>query len=50
MNKSIALGHVKPEHSAVGTKFEVRGTVNTTAVVHGLPFYDPEKKRPRGMA
>lgn len=47
MNKSIALGHVTPEHAAVGTKFEVRGSLNTTAEIHSIAFYDPEKKRPR---
>ena len=47
MNKSIALGHIDPAHAAPGTKLDVRGNMNTTAVIHSLPFYDPEKKKPR---
>jgi len=47
MHGSIALGHVTPGNEAIGTKLEVRGTVNTTAVIHSLAFYDPEKKKSR---
>jgi aminomethyltransferase len=47
MHGSIALGHVTPGNEAIGTKLEVRGTVNTTAVIHSLAFYDPEKKASR---
>jgi len=47
MHGSIALGHVTPGNEAVGTQLEVRGTVNTTAVIHSLSFYDPEKKASR---
>jgi aminomethyltransferase len=47
MHGSIALAHVTPGNESVGTKLEVRGTVNTTAVIHSLSFYDPEKKMSR---
>jgi len=47
MHGSIALGHVTPGNETIGTKLEVRGTVNTTAVIHSLAFYDPEKKKSR---
>jgi aminomethyltransferase len=47
MHRSIALGHVTPGNEAIGTKLEVRGTMNTTAVIHSLTFYDPEKKMSR---
>lgn len=46
MGKSLALCHVKPGASAVGTKLEVRGGgVDTTATVERIPFHDPEKTR-----
>ena len=49
MGTCLALGHLPPELTAVGTKVDVRGDVNTTAVVEALSFYDPEKKRVRGL-
>jgi aminomethyltransferase len=49
MGKCLALGHLPLELTAVGTKLEVHSDdINTTAEVASLPFFDPEKKRPRG--
>lgn len=49
MGKCLALGHLPPELTAVGTKVDVRSDdISTTAEVVSLSFYDPEKKRPRG--
>lgn len=45
MQKSLALGHVKPD-VPVGTVLKVTGDgIDTTATVSKLPFYDPGKTR-----
>ena len=49
LKKSIALCYLKPGID-VGTKVEVKGSIDCTATVSALPFYDPEKLRPRGLA
>ena len=44
MNKSLALAHVEPSASTVGTLLELKGdNISCTAVVENLPFYDREK-------
>ena len=45
VNKSLALGMVRPEHSAVGTEFEIKilGKIFKAVVVPESP-YDPENK------
>jgi glycine cleavage system aminomethyltransferase T len=49
MGKCLALGHLPPELTAVGTRLDVRSDdINTTAEVASLSFFDPEKLRPRG--
>lgn len=46
MNKSLALCHVRPDLSQVGTELVVRGSdLETTATIERIPFYDPAKKR-----
>lgn len=46
MKKSLALVHLAPEASAIGTKLRVEGeNVKCNAVVERIPFYDPEKTR-----
>lgn len=51
MDSSLALVHLTPSATTVGTELEVRGdTVSCDARVERIPFYDPEKKRPRGVA
>ena len=50
LQQSIALCYLNPEAAAEGTQLEVRGAVNCAATVSALPFYDPEKLRPRGLA
>lgn len=46
MNKSLALCHVRPDLSQVGTELVVRGSdVETTATIERIPFFDPEKER-----
>jgi len=49
LNKSVALCYLKPGIE-VGAAVEVQGAVNCSATVSALPFYDPEKLRPRGLA
>jgi dimethylglycine dehydrogenase len=45
VNKSLALGMVRPEHSAVGTELEIKilGKIFKAAVIPESP-YDPENK------
>jgi aminomethyltransferase len=51
MQRSLAFAHVLPSAAEVGTKLEVRGeNVSCDARVESIPFYDPQKKRPRGLA
>jgi aminomethyltransferase len=51
MNSSLALVHLEPSAAAIGTKLEVKGeNMSCNATVETIPFYDPEKKRPRGLA
>ena len=46
MKKSLALAHVEPAVSAVGTTLELRGeNVSCAATVANIPFYDPGKAR-----
>ncbi|GAB4297399.1 MAG: aminomethyltransferase family protein [Roseovarius sp.] len=46
MRKSLALAHVKPAHSAPGTRVQIEGEgVSCTASVVRTPIYDPEKTR-----
>jgi aminomethyltransferase len=49
LKKSVALCYLKPG-TAVGTQVEVKGESNFSATVSTLPFYDPEKLKPRGLA
>ena len=45
VNKSLALGMVKPEHSAIGTELEIKilGKLFKATVIPESP-YDPENK------
>ena len=44
MQKSLALGHVALDNSAVGTSVQVEGEgLSTSAVIAGTPIYDPQK-------
>lgn len=46
MQRSLALGHIRPDNSKHGTIIDVRGDgVSTTATVARLPFHDPDKRR-----
>jgi glycine cleavage system T protein (aminomethyltransferase) len=46
LKKSLALVHVAPEASAIGTKLRVEGeNVSCDAVIERTPFYDPDKTR-----
>ena len=46
MKKSLALAHVEPAVSAVGTTLELQGeNVSCAAIVANIPFYDPGKTR-----
>ena len=46
LGKSLALAHVSPEASAIGTKLTVNGgNIETTATVLAMPIYDPQKER-----
>jgi len=46
MNKSLALGHIRPDASVAGTKLQViGGDIDCSAEVATLPFYDPQKLR-----
>lgn len=47
LKKSIGFGHFKQFAAEVGTPIVIHGPVTVTAKVAPLPFYDPEKKRPR---
>lgn len=49
LKKSVALCYLKPGSSKIGTKVEVQGAVNCSATVSALPFYDPERLKPRGL-
>lgn len=54
LNKTIALARVAVQHAEPGTRLEV-GKLDgqqkrLPATVVPFPFYDPEKKRPRGLA
>lgn len=51
MQKSLAFCHIVPSASEPGTNLEVRGeSMTCDATVDAVSFYDPEKKRPRGLA
>lgn len=46
LGKSLALAHVSPQASQVGTALQVSGDgIDTTAVVVAMPVYDPQKAR-----
>ena len=46
MQKSLALCHVAPNAAAEGTQLALEGeTMQCTATVSRIPFYDPEKTR-----
>ena len=46
MKKSLALVHLSPEASEIGTKLRVKGDgIDCTATVGLTPFYDPDKTR-----
>ena len=54
LNKSIALCRIATQHADSGTRVEV-GKLDghqkrLPATVVSFPFYDPEKKKPRGLA
>jgi len=54
LGKTIALCRIAVQHSAIGTEVEI-GKLDghqkrIPATVVRFPFYDPEKKRPRGLA
>ena len=46
LGKSLALAHVAPSASAVGTKLSVSSeSINTSARVVGMPIYDPSNSK-----
>lgn len=46
MNKSLALGHIRPDAAVAGTGLQVvGGDIDCSAEVASLPFYDPQKLR-----
>ena len=46
MKKSLALVHLTPDASEIGTKLRVKGDgIDNTATVESTPFYDPDKTR-----
>ncbi len=46
MKKSLALVHLAPSATAIGTKLQVQGDgVAYTATVERVPFHDPDKSR-----
>jgi len=50
LKQPLALAHVKRPHFAAGTKVEIEVTVEhrrrrAEAIVHPLPFFDPERKK-----
>ena len=50
LKKSLALAHVRAPHYAPGTRVELEVTVEhrrerADAVLRGLPFFDPERKK-----
>lgn len=49
LRKSIGFAHVQQFAAEVGTPLVIHGPVTVTAEVVKLPFYDPEKKKPRGL-
>lgn len=51
LQKSLAWAKVKPSHSEMGTRFEVKDSAGNTCTATIVPFpvYDPEKLRTRAM-
>jgi aminomethyltransferase len=50
LKRSLALAHLRAPHFAEGTNVEIEITVEhrrqrASAIVHKLPFFDPERKR-----
>jgi aminomethyltransferase len=43
--KSMAIARLRPDQAEHGVPLGVRGSVETRAVAHRLPFDDPEKKK-----
>ena len=50
MRKAIGFAHLQQFAAAEGTPLVIHGTATVTGEVVPLPFYDPEKKKPRGLA
>jgi aminomethyltransferase len=49
--QSLAMVHLKPSHTALGTKVEIRDPAGTfSGVVTKTPFYDPLRVRTRVAA
>lgn len=49
LGKSLALAHVAPSASSVGTTLKVSGEgIDTTATVVSMPIHDPQKARTHG--
>jgi aminomethyltransferase len=44
-NKTMAVARLNPKVAVHGTPLEVKGSINTKAIAHNLPFDDPEKKK-----
>ena len=46
LGKSLALAHVSPAASRIGTQLQVSGGgIDTGAIVVAMPIYDPQKTR-----
>jgi aminomethyltransferase len=43
--KSMAIARLDPDRAVHGTPLEVRGSVETKAIAHQLPFDDPRKEK-----
>ena len=41
----MAVARLNPKVAVHGTPLEVKGSINTKAIAHNLPFDDPEKKK-----
>ena len=49
LKKSIGFAHLQQFAAEQGTALVIHGKKTVTGVVAPLPFYDPEKKKPRGL-
>lgn len=43
--KSIAIARFEPAYAVQGTALEVKGSVETSAIAHTMPFDDPDKTK-----